>query len=164
MGKITKEIRRGEAGTRDTLEEIRRLILDAMSDNRSKLFESLAHNIPIQALDRALRELWNYVEDGDVELIRTAGRLADDFWRTGRFEGDCDDACVVAGVILILQQRPIEIVAVRFPADAQFSHVFIRSHRFRIDPTAPPDANYDGCEEMVVRITTVVSTWLSQFP
>jgi hypothetical protein len=62
--------------------------------------------------------------------------------RSGRFEGDCDDAATLAASVLTALGYPVLLVAVRMPTDPEFSHVFARVP-FRppldIDPIVPAE-------------------------
>lgn len=158
--KVEKYIPRNEAGTKATLVEMLRLCQDAaIARPCPPMLQTMVQVIAPRRLDAFLRHTWNYVPDGEIELLRTVPRLLEDQARTGYFEGDCDDACIIAGACLILQQPGLvkaALAAVRRPHDTSFSHVFClvldRQGTFRVDPTAPMDADYQNWEMFTVRL------------
>ena len=133
----------GAAGTRSTL-----AAMVAISLNASPHIDVV---MDPRTLDSFLRDNWNFVEDGANEFIR-------DPLKNGRMVGDCDDAAVWVGALLYAYRKRNNVlshaffVAVRPPNESDFQHVFTiaedKHGTFRIDPTAPADANYKGWEEM----------------
>lgn len=143
-------IPRNESGTRATLHIMRRLAHETSVWSIGRSFQ-----FP-EKLDELLRSKWCYVADGDHELIRTLDRMGSDFLKHGCFIGDCDDAAVMAAAILIHSAKAP--TAVRFAAgrparSPHFLHVFVLfdldGQTYRVDPTAPIDADYSNWELMI---------------
>lgn len=160
-----KIIPRNEGGVRATCSEISRLALESLEafPEQNLLMNLLVTGVPLRTVDGFLRQAWLYVEDGPVELLRTVDVLITDYIRTGRFQGDCDDAAIIAAAIVArklvsfnLSRTKADVCAVRRPHDTSFSHVFIlvtdNAGYFIIDPTAPVDADYRHWETLTVPI------------
>ena len=81
-----------------------------------------------QDIDVFLRAHWQVVPDPEsAEFIRTPVHQYRNFRNNGVFEGDCDDAAVMAAYFLMRAGVPSWFVAIRLPHDAEFSHVFVRA-------------------------------------
>jgi hypothetical protein len=128
----------------------------------------LAHQEPIpipthpRRLDDWLREIWTF-EAETVETLRGPESQWFRYIKTNHMVGDCDDAALVAAAMLVspfaVTMGPggsVEFVAARPHNVENFSHVFLetrdREGIIRIDPTAPPDADYTGWEFLRQRV------------
>ena len=92
-------IPRNEAGTRATLAIMKSVVLASNQELRALNW------MPAEEIDSYLRRFWQYVPDGENELIRTPERMVNDRMTSGRYQGDCDDAAVMAGAILLAKRR-----------------------------------------------------------
>lgn len=100
------------------------------------------------ALDAWLREYWRIVPDPiDAEFIRTPEYQLQLAAASGVLVGDCDDAATLAAAVLIALGWAGKFVAIRMPADVEYSHVFVRIPNYLdVDPIVPieqmPITNY----------------------
>lgn len=158
---------RGEAGLRATIAAMGALVKDGIYDSEVR---KLAITYQPREIHRFLRSYWTYVPDGENETIRTPEVMALDFKNNGKFFGDCDDAAVMAGAMLLVRLvmpytrtnalnfdlKSVSFCAVRMARVMEFSHVFIiaedQEGTFLVDPTAPADADYTAWEKLVIRI------------
>lgn len=145
----------GYAGTYRTVEFIASLARTGARDPRLKRY---LPDVGIPFIDSSLRNYWVYADE-ENETLRGVDVQIDNFTQRYQLIGDCDDAAVVAAALAIFARSPnVVIVAVRRPDETEFSHVFVEAEDvnepgtfYRLDPTAPTDANYDGWERMEMR-------------
>lgn len=153
---MERYIARGNRGTIETM----RAMLDVATEGAPGIPPT--RKFVMRSFDAALRSNWNYVPDGDMETIRTIERMFFDFRTTGHFQGDCDDAAVLACALVLIEPkarpgirrmewlRTANLVAARPPEEMDFKHVFVEAvdgnGAFLIDPTAPVDADYTDFE------------------
>jgi hypothetical protein len=154
-------ILRGPAGIRATLEMI---FNQAVIGGRLVYVSRFVSTVPLDQWDTVLREYWDY-QDEDAETLRSVRLQIESLMRGGKLIGDCDDAAIVSGALAQAAHLPFVVVAVRAPTSHEFTHVFVEvvdvhtprerhrsvrmSRMFKLDPTAPPDANYSDWERMV---------------
>lgn len=142
-------IRPGRVGTLETLQLIERL-----GRKGSGMVPFLLMAIPPSRWDGLIRSRWEYSSRRSIDgkLAQQTFRSIDmqllSFQRTGVMGGDCAEAAVVVVAVAIAGGRPYQIVALRRPEDLEFSHVFVEVQGYRIDPTAPTDADYTGWERL----------------
>ncbi len=153
-------IRRDRNGTWDTLQFIQSL---GRQGSTNQYVILLTNSRPVREWDAVLRHYWLY-EPEQEELLRTIPRQVQNVIQYQKLIGDCDDAAVVAVAMAEAKKRhqvtssyPLlsyQIVAVRRSDEPQFSHVFVEillGHQlWRIDPTAPTDADYTNWERLVL--------------
>lgn len=156
--KVIKHIPRGMEGIRQTCRE---LIALAEMGQQNQTLRRITRILPPRATDNFLRTVWNYKPDGPVEQLTTIDRLCADYQQTSHFTGDCDEAATVAAAMLLLDRPSVKgatVVGVREPNSTwnENAHVFVVGidHHgiFRIDPTAPADADYQFWEPLTIRI------------
>jgi len=114
---------------------------DSQSIEIRSLAESLGHPLKV---DRMLRDLWRVLPDPpEYEYVRSPVFQIHAYQENGFFAGDCDDSATLAGSLLVAMNQPCNLVAIRMPSDAEFSHVFLRCYlngrRLDIDPIVPPE-------------------------
>jgi transglutaminase-like putative cysteine protease len=106
--------------------------------------------------DAWIRARFDYRPETE-EVIRTPQRMWDDFAKTGRFEGDCDDISTFFASILIAMGYSTRFVAIRYdPSHQDFEHVyteFFDGQSWRVvDPTVEPGTDYQVIERMVYEV------------
>lgn len=144
-------IPRGAGGTLATLTTIASL---AYAGAQYPELRRFAGTISPRSVDTVLRNVWKFVSDGEHETVRSIPRLMDDFLKYGTFFGDCDDAAVLSAALLLTWPFMVHasLDAMRSPASPAFEHVFVSAEDglgvFRIDPTAPRDADYTNWERL----------------
>lgn len=99
----------------------------------------LASQLPSpKSVDEWIRHYWRIKPDPPgLEYIEAPDFQLCQFFNRGYLEGDCDDAATLAGSILAANAIPCWFVAVQFPQDREFSHVFCQTMDRDIDPIAP---------------------------
>jgi hypothetical protein len=112
----------------------------AVNDARSGEVQALAVSLPDPyTLDNWLRRVWEIVPDPSfAEFVRSPAYMI----RSGRFEGDCDDAATLAASVLTALGYPVLLVAIRLLSEPEFSHVFARVPSrppLDIDPIVPTE-------------------------
>jgi len=142
-------IRSGAAGTQQTLQVMADL---ARQGATHSLIRQAGLNMYADQVDSYIRGIWRFVREED-EVLRSVETQVSNFYRYGALIGDCDDAAIIAGAIALAKSskngfRP-QFVAVRPLIQPEFQHVYTEWGPFRIDPTAPPSADYTNWERMV---------------
>lgn len=146
-------IRPGRAGTLETLQLIQQL-----GQVGAAAVPPFVLGLPIPSWDATLRSRWDYEARREVngipaqQTFKSMALMITNFRQTGRFRGDCAEAAVVVVAVATAGRISYRIVAVRPPDDIEFSHVFVevpfRNFIYRIDPTAPVDADYTNWERL----------------
>lgn len=143
-------IQKGLIGTRQTLEAM------AVLSRHGKNFPEVrqAANWYGPDLDAMLRRYWRKVDEY-TETLYTVDAQVRHLQQYGYMIGDCDDAAIVAGAVLLAirdmgHAMPVRFVAVRRSQDSEFSHVFTEAFdgHYIIDPIAPVGMSYAGYERM----------------
>lgn len=155
-----KWIPNSEAGVRATLEEMKQL---ARAGGFYMLLDQLTLRPP--DIDRYLAEHWDYVYMPlNGQVLRSVPWMLSDLKKKQKITGACADAAIFAGAILTFQQQSINydnrsasFVAVRPPHELAFDHVFTlvtdyQDITWRIDPTAPSNADYTNWEPMTLKL------------
>ena len=130
----------GKAGTRATLYQMREV---AVQDSRQSLVQQLAQTYPSPIfIEQFFRMCWDIVPDPEnCEYVRAPRYQVECYLETGRLEGDCDDAAVLASSMLRSIGWPSFLIAIRMPGQSDFSHVFCSAvqdgFRVSIDPIVP---------------------------
>jgi hypothetical protein len=84
--------------------------------------------------------------------------MLDEVERQGFFWGDCDDATVLAGSLIVVVGVPIDLVAIRERHVEHFQHVFGEAELDDgsvaiFDPTEPPGTiDYSGMDTLRVGV------------
>ena len=146
-------IRPGRAGTLETLK-----LIDQLGWEGSRSIPGFILSIPLPYWDATLRSRWDYEAVREVEGIpaqqgfQSIVQMISHFQQTGRVRGDCAEAAVLVVAVAIVCRLSYRIVAVRPPDEIEFSHVFVEvtfnNYVYRIDPTAPVEADYTNWERM----------------
>lgn len=117
----------------------------ALEDSRKIKILALANQLgnPL-VVNNYLRGLWHIVPDPEAaEFVRAPLYQIELAEENGYYLGDCDDAATLAGSLLAALNIPCSLIAIRMPADVEFSHVFLRcnvnGYPFDIDPIVPQE-------------------------
>jgi hypothetical protein len=80
------------------------------------------------AIEEFIRSRWVIVPDPyHAEFVRAPELQLRGLMKTGRLEGDCDDAAVFAAALLHSIGWPAVLIAIRKSNDENYSHVFTRT-------------------------------------
>jgi hypothetical protein len=115
----------------------------ARQDCREPLIQRLAQTYPSPLfIDQAFRLSWVVVPDPDeYEFVRAPKLQAEQYFDSGVFQGDCDDAATLASCMLCALDWRNWLIAIRRPREEDFSHVFTSAvesgYRVDIDPIVP---------------------------
>ncbi len=147
---IERSIPRSDAGIRAVLREMKELAN-----------APFAAVVEPRAIHAFLAEHWDYeFQPLAGQILRTVPRMLHELNTRGKITGACADAAILAGAILYSdRRRRPELVksawfaAVRPPQSVTFDHVCTMAIDradvpWRIDPTAPADADYTNWEVM----------------
>jgi hypothetical protein len=149
-------IPRNEGGTLAVLYH-----MAAIARASAPIVDFLAYAIDggLPKLDAMLRMNWNYVFKPlpDMQELVVPDALMEELANTGRMTGACAEAATMAAALALhFPTRSISICAVRPPRSMHFEHVFTvidaGDGSFRVDPTAPPIADYTRWETMCVPV------------
>lgn len=95
-------------------------------------------------LDRWIRARFKYVDDGDIETVKTPQVMAREIEHDGYFSGDCDDVSMMLASIFYALGIKSRFVAMRTEREtADFLHVVCEVQTpfdgwVRLDPTVRP--------------------------
>lgn len=142
-------IRRGRAGTWDTLELINGM---GVSGSTNPFLKRFTLGVALRQWNATLKQYWVFVEETE-ETLRSVNMQAQNLIAYQKLYGDCDDAAVIAVALATAANLPYRIVAMRAPEHSEFGHVFVEIRGpantwIRVDPTAPVDADYNFWERM----------------
>lgn len=89
------------------------------------------------------------------ELIQTPERQLREIAEHGTVYGDCDDATVLNGALLVSVGVPVRLVAIN--DGDRYVHVFLEAYDgagnwWRLDPVVGPGVRFDGLERMVLDV------------
>lgn len=88
------------------------------------------------------------------ELIQSPERQLLEIAERGSTWGDCDDAAVLNGALLVSVGIPTRLVAIK--QGPRFVHVFLEAFDgadwWRLDPVVSPSVSFEGLERMVVDV------------
>jgi hypothetical protein len=142
-------IRPGRAGTLETLQ-----LIEQLGRKGAPMIPFLLLGIHPSRWDGMIRPRWQYEMRRSVDgkeaqqTFRSIDQQLFLFRKTGHMAGDCAECAVVVVAVAIATGRPYEILAMRPPDELVFRHVFVEVEGYRIDPTAPTDADYTGWERL----------------
>lgn len=96
----------------------------------------------LHAVDAFIRSHWVTVPDPpDAEFVRSPARQLRALEAGQPFEGDCDDAATLICSILAALNVSCWFIAIRFPDQAEFSHVWAQAgaagYHVDLDPVVP---------------------------
>jgi hypothetical protein len=147
-------IRPGRPGTWETLE-----LIDRLGSEGASLIPHYIAALPVSSWDSQLRGRWVYEARRSVQGVpaqqtfRSVAQQISNLQVTGRLHGDCAEAAVIVVAVAIAGGLPYNIIALRPADETEFAHVFVivnaRGSFYRIDPTAPTDADYTTWEHMI---------------
>jgi len=133
-------------GIRQLAELMKRFAVEQSLDSGA------ANQVEPRRLDGEFRDVLRYVAD-PIQSLRTPQFLRADFGTTGSITGSCADLATLAAAALYRNARVkhLTFVISRQPADAFQWHAFLTVEEidgttYRIDPTAPIDADYTTAE------------------
>lgn len=145
-------IPKGEAGTRATLRQMRKIARQGVQDRQlvnlaSRITEGRQGSAASTAL--ALRGWLNsrvsFQRDPyGIETVREVSEMLADLAERGAVYGDCDDVAVLGAALGVASGLAARYVAVAFRADGPFRHVWTDVgdglRWWQLDVTRPPDA------------------------
>lgn len=134
---VLERIRFGDAGARQTLNTMRRIVNTAIMQPRTvEVAHRIVRFLPARSYNQmacAIRDFvaqhFHFVPDPiGVELVRTPEYMLRQLETLGYMSGDCDDAAVIVAALAKSVGIEVKFIAVGFAATGPLRHVYATLH------------------------------------
>jgi hypothetical protein len=121
------EIAEGHAGSMQTLERMRGMILasDPLVDATAKRMQSWSPAIIFEWVRQHMLYMPDFNNGLIIEEIKTPGYLLTEIERFGRAMGDCDDYVVLLGAVYFRQGHSVILKSISRHDDTLLDHVYL---------------------------------------
>jgi hypothetical protein len=152
----------GELGTIQTMQMMRRLVLESLSSQRvckiaAMLWSSgIKKSSMLETVDQYIRAKFVY-SDEEIETLLTPDYMLQGLQATGRLVGDCDDIAILHSAILTCLDFKTRFVAIRSTLnDPNYDHVYIEADDHGTwkpyDATVPVGTNYEVFGQVIINV------------